>query len=120
MSLRSGLSCLVIAVAACGGDTISATAPQPPSIGEVTAVANPNSAVSFNVAVTTDRADSIRIRYESAVDSSDTTPFYRVVAHVPTAIAVVGLRPSTTYSLVAEAIGPIKASGLAHASIGVP
>ncbi|HEV8447840.1 MAG TPA: arylsulfotransferase family protein [Gemmatimonadaceae bacterium] len=110
MSLRPALLCLATAIAACGDDTTQATAPaaptpQPPSISAVVVSANPNSAISFTVAVTTDRADSIRIRYESADDTSQATPFYRVASHAATAVVVVGLRASTTYTLVAEAIG---------------
>jgi hypothetical protein len=107
MSYRLILLCLATVITACGSDSVPATAPapQPPTISAVTVAANANSTISFIVGVTADRADSIRIRYESAVDSSDATPFYRVVSHASTAIAVVGLRPSTTYSLIAEAIG---------------
>jgi hypothetical protein len=99
---------LAAAVVACSGDATRTTgpAPQPPTISEVGVTPNPNSTISFIVGVTSDHADSIRIRYESAADSSDATPFYRVVSHAPTAVAVVGLRALTRYSFVAEAIGP--------------
>jgi hypothetical protein len=106
MSRRPSAIVLALTVGACSDDSVRATAPIPqPVVATVSVAANQNSAVSLIVAVTTDHADSIRIRYESAVDSSDVTPFYRIAPHVPVSIAVVGLRASTTYTLVAEAIG---------------
>ena len=106
MSLRPVATVVVLVIGACSDDALRTTAPQPPAISDVSAVVSPNSTISLVVAVNSERADSVRIRYESADDASDVTPFYRVRPHTPIAIAVVGLRASTTYSLVAEAIGP--------------
>lgn len=106
MSTRLILPCLAAALAACGSDVARQTAPQPLVIERVAVATNATSAVSLLVSVSTEHADSVRILYSSVNDSSASTPFYRAAAGGPTTIAVVGLRASTNYSLVADAIGP--------------
>ena len=96
---------LLLALAACSDDATRPTGPQPVVIARVTAAANPTSTVSLVVSVSASNADSIRILYTSANDSAGATPFYRAAAAGATTIGVVGLRASTNYSLVAEAIG---------------
>src|SRR4029077_17912767 len=86
-------------------DALRPTAPQPTIVSRVAIAVNPANAVSLFADVSTEHADSIRIRYESATDASDTTPYYRVDPSGTTRIAVVGLRASTTYSLVADVVG---------------
>jgi len=108
MSARVMLPVLILTMAAAscaGDDTVRPTAPQPTIISRVAIAANAANAVSLFMDVSTEHADSIRVRYESAGEASDTTPYYRVDPSGTTRIAVVGLRASTTYSLVAEAVG---------------
>jgi hypothetical protein len=66
---------------------------------------NQNNALSIVVSVATTDADSVRVRYQSPDDTSEVTPFYRSSAAADTKVAVVGLRASTKYALVVEAIG---------------
>ena len=108
MSARVMLLVLILpmAAASCGDDALRPTAPQPTIVSRVAIAANPANAVSLFADVSTEHADSIRVRYESAADASDTTPYYRVDPSGTTRIAVVGLRASTAYSLVAEVVGP--------------
>ena len=107
MSARVMLLVLILTMAAasCGDDAVRPTAPQPTVISRVAIAANAANAVSLFADVSTEHADSIRVRYESAAEASDTTPYYRVDPSGTTRIAVVGLRASTTYSLVAEVVG---------------
>jgi hypothetical protein len=97
---------LAIVAASCGDDALRATAPPPTIVSRVAIAANAANAASLFEDVSTEHADSIRVRYESATDASDTTPYYRVDPSGTTRIAVVGLRASTTYTLVADAVGP--------------
>ncbi len=108
MSIRVMLPILVLAMttASCGDDALRPTAPQPTIVSRVAIVANPANAVSLFADVSTEHADSIRVRYESAADASDTTPYFRADPSGTTRIAVVGLRASTAYSLVADVVGP--------------
>jgi len=96
---------LAMVTASCGDDAVRPIVPQPTVVSRVAIAANAANAVSLFADVSTEHADSIRVRYESAADASDTTPYYRVDPSGTTRIAVVGLRASTTYSLVAEVAG---------------
>jgi Arylsulfotransferase (ASST) len=97
--------CFALAAAACADDAARQTAPQPPVVAHMTVSVNPVNAVSLIVSVSAERADSIRILYQSASDSMAATPFVRAASTGATTVAVVGLRASTSYSLVADAIG---------------
>lgn len=105
MSKRLLAPCAALAIAACGEDGARQTAPLPTIISHVAASVDSGNAISLLVTVATEHADSIRLRYESATDSSATTPFYRAAPSGITTMAVVGLRPSSTYSVVADALG---------------
>jgi hypothetical protein len=102
---RAIAPCLVLAVIACGDDAGRQTAPQSPAVSSVDASVDPVNAVALLVSVSAAHADSIRILYQSPNDSSGATPFVHAASTGPTAFAVVGLRASTRYSLVAEVIG---------------
>jgi hypothetical protein len=106
MNTRRAFLCLATAFAACSDSAARQTGPQPLVIARVSVTSDSASVVSLLVSVSATNADSIRILYTSINDSSGATPFYRAAATGPTTIAVVGLRASTNYSLVADAIGP--------------
>jgi len=107
MSLRPLTACVALAFIACADDAPrTTTPPAPPTISQLTAAVSPANAVALFVSLAAAHADSVRILYESSTDPSASTPFYRVAAEGPTTISLVGLQASTTYSLVAEAIGP--------------
>ena len=76
----------------------------PPLVSHVAVSANQNNALSFIVSVAASNADSVRVRYQGAQDSSAMTPFYPLSRTTETKIAVVGLHASTTYSLAVEAV----------------
>jgi hypothetical protein len=90
---------------ACASEPSAVPAPQPPTITQIATVVNPANALSLVVSFTTTRADSVRVRYSSATDSSAATPFFRVVGEGPVRVAALGLRPATNYSLVVEGVG---------------
>ena len=79
---------LAMTTASCGDDALRPTAPQPTIVSRVAIATNPANAVSLFADVSTEHADSIRVRYESAADVSDTTPYYRADPSGTTRIAV--------------------------------
>ena len=95
-----------IAITSCADGTAVPAPALAPSVSGFTVNINSNNALSLVVSFAIEHADSARVRYESAADTADVTPFCRMVATRVTKLAVVGLRPSTTYSLVVEGIGP--------------
>ena len=95
----------MVAIASCSDDAAMTTAIRPPFVSRFTIGENQNNALSIVVSVATTDADSVRVRYQSPGDTSEVTPFYRSSTAADTKIAIVGLRPSTKYSLIVEAIG---------------
>lgn len=93
-----------VTLAACSGDEGIAPKSEPPEISLVAAATNPHNALSAIVTFRADRADSARVVYQSAGETQSATPYYAV----PSAsgqVAVLGLRPSTTYTVSVEAMG---------------
>jgi hypothetical protein len=83
-----------------------------PAVSGVTVAANPNNVLSAIVTCSVGGIDSLRVRYRGTDGDTGATPFTRLKAGSGR-IAVLGLRPSTHYSLTGEAIG-------AGGSISVP
>ena len=96
----------MLAIIACSDSVAPTRAPQPPVVSRVTIVGNPTNTLALIVSATVRNADSIRVRYQTAAGEADTTPFTAVRSPSDTKIAVMGLRASSSYSLIVEAIGP--------------
>jgi len=116
---RALLSLIVFAGALSCGDAASTLTPKRPTVSDITVVANPENALSVLIALNATAADSVRVRYSDA-DSASVTPFYRLRGSASGKIAVFGLRPSTKYSVVVEAIGPGGTFTSATASVTTP
>lgn len=109
MSFRKCVVPLAAGLVACGDAASRTTAVVPPAapvVSQFIAAVNATNAVSLVVSLSAAHADSVRIRYESPTDGSAATPFYRMAAQGVATIALVGLKAATTYSLIAEAVGP--------------
>jgi len=96
----------ILAVVACSDSVAPTSTPQPPVVSRITIAENQNNTLSLIVSATVRNADSVRVRYQTAGGEADVTPFTAVRSTSDTHIAVIGLRASSTYSLIAEAIGP--------------
>lgn len=96
--------CAVVLVASACSD--SATSPRnvPFKVGTVSAQSNPNSVLSAIVYFNAANADSASVAYSAATDPGSATPWYRL-PNSEGRIAVLGLLPSTTYTLVLNVAG---------------
>ena len=95
----------MLALVSCSDDAAMPTSPRPPLVSRFAIGVNQHNSLSLVVSIAASNADSARVRYESADDSSGVTPFYSLSSAGDTRIALVGLRASTSYSLVVEASG---------------
>jgi hypothetical protein len=96
----SAIGCFAIGVS-CADQ--SAPRSPAPFVSLVSVAVNPTNALSLIVSVTAENVDSVRVRY--AGDTASATPFQRVNSSGATTVDIVGLRASTNYSLVVEALG---------------
>jgi len=89
---------------ACGADLGVAPARRVPALSAVRVSANTFNALSAIVQFQVRDADSARLIYRSAMEPEQATPF-STVPGMAMRIAALGLRASTRYTLVVEAIG---------------
>ena len=102
----SSSSLAMLAIIACSDNAAPTSTPQPPVVSRVAIAENQSNTLSLIVSATVRNADSIRVRYQTTGGEADVTPFAPARSTGDTQIAVLGLRASTTYSLIVEAIGP--------------
>jgi hypothetical protein len=88
----------------CGSDS-SGPSDAPPTVAAAAAVANPENAVSALVVLTTAAGDSARIEFTEGGAETDRTPYQAIRPGVDTIVAL-GLEPATSYTLMAEVVGP--------------
>lgn len=103
MARRRPAAYLLLLGAALGCDSGSAP-PIEPRIEAVSVGPNPRNALALDVAARTLRADSIRFQFTIAGGAPDSTGFFPAPGN--DTFPVLGLRPDTSYSVVAEAVGP--------------
>ncbi|HWA58896.1 MAG TPA: arylsulfotransferase family protein [Gemmatimonadales bacterium] len=103
MARRRPAAYLLLLGAALGCDSGSAP-PIEPRIEAVSVGPNPRNALALDVAAHTLRADSIRFQFTVAGGAPDSTGFFPAPGN--DTFPVLGLRPDTSYSVVAEAVGP--------------
>jgi hypothetical protein len=96
----------MLAFIACSDYAAPTVARQPPVVSRVTIAENPNNTLSLIVSATVRNADSVRVRYLTTAGEAGATPFTAVRATTDTKLAVLGLRASSAYSMIVEAIGP--------------
>ncbi|HEX6252500.1 MAG TPA: arylsulfotransferase family protein [Gemmatimonadaceae bacterium] len=101
MSRYAASSCLLFAAAACA-DTDGPLGPgacDPPTVALSEVVANPANVLSSVVTASTTLADSVAVRYGEAGSSTDGTTPAVVPSGNSSVVPVLGLRPSTGYTM---------------------
>src|SRR5262245_11948319 len=94
---------LMLAVAAVGcRDAVAPTAA--PSIGNVTAVAEPDNVLSAELRFTARNADSVRAVWDDGNGDTGATPFVETKSG-PSRVVVLGLLASHRYAMAIEARG---------------
>jgi arylsulfotransferase ASST len=96
---------IATALVCCAGcQDAAGPGPHTLSIVRVAVAPNPNNVLSAIVTCSVNAADSVRVHFSDGKGDTGTTPFARPSADTAR-IVVLGLRPTTRYSLTVEAIG---------------
>jgi|HubBroStandDraft_6_1064221.scaffolds.fasta_scaffold21510_3 hypothetical protein len=103
MRLFVTVSALALVVSACSSDSATSPAAFSTAIRSVSASPNPNNVLSAIVYFNA-HADSASVSYSSVTDPGSSTPWYHLPSDIGR-IAVLGLLPSTTYTLVLHVAG---------------
>lgn len=106
MARPSPVSIAALLSLGCGGEAPPVAPPLPPMLAQARAEPNPHNALSATVALTTDRADSVAVRFQAVdpLESPEQTPSAPATPGQVT-IPVLGLEPDRQYRLTPIAYG---------------